>query len=218
MTLLIFTIVPVKLEFADEKRIMPKLYQAIFLSSAVTLLQSTISLAQSDPNSIPTAPSPGTPALPPSVSASATAPSAIPSPVPTTPAAPNYPASPQTPPAPTSTLGGLLQDLKGLVKDFVQVDLKDAQGQPKVHVKAPFVDVDVQDGKPFHVKAPLVDINKTPNGPTSVKAPLTNINKGDKTFKAPLTKVQQTPNGVKVDVPFVHVGGTPKATDPAPSN
>jgi hypothetical protein len=192
-----------------EKRIVPKLYQAIFLSSALTLLQSTISLAQSpDPNSVPTtAPPPGAPATAPVVtsptpalSTPTTAPAAAPTASPVNPA----------PTAPTSTLGDLLQDIKGLVKDFVQVDLKDEQGQPKVHVKAPFVDVDVQDGKPIHVKAPLVNINKTPNGPTSVKAPLTNINTGDKTFKAPLTKVQQTSDGVNVDAPFVHIGGKSK--------
>lgn len=192
---------------------MSKFYQAILLSGALTILQSTISLAQSpDPNAVTSTPPIGTPADPPSVSTSATAqpptPLATPTMAPGT--LPTLTPTPATlPQAPTSTLGGLLQDLKGLVKDFVQVDLKDAQGQPKVHVKAPFVDVDVQHGRPIHVKAPLVDINKTPNGPTTVKAPLTNIDTGNKSYKAPLTKVQQTPNGVQVDAPFVHVGGKP---------
>jgi hypothetical protein len=97
---------------------------------------------------------------------------------------PGQAAVPQAayPPAqPGSRLGGLMREVKGLVKDLVQVNVQDTSGgDPNVHVKVPFVNVDVKDGKRnVNVHAPFVNVNKSDGGSVSVKAPFTSIGAGN---------------------------------------
>ncbi|MBX9670933.1 MAG: hypothetical protein K2X93_25295 [Candidatus Obscuribacterales bacterium] len=121
---------------------------------------------------------------------------------------PHYSGQPygQTPQSSTnSSLGRLLNDVKGMVKDFVQVNVT-PDGTQAVHVKAPFVDVGVNQGQGgVQVKAPFVNVNKPSNAPISVQAPLTNIqapgiNTPSVDVKAPFTNIHS--GDVRVKAPF----------------
>jgi len=73
------------------------------------------------------------------------------------------------------TLSGMINDLRGMVKDMVNIDLS-RSSSPNVKVRAPFVNVDVQDGHPnVNVNAPGVHVNKNDNEPVSVQAPFVNM-------------------------------------------
>ncbi len=124
---------------------------------------------------------------------------------------PQYSGQPhsQTPQSSTnSSLGRLLNDVKGMVKDFVQVNVT-PDGTQAVHVKAPFVDVGVNQGQGgVQVKAPFVNVNKPSNAPISVQAPFTNIQTpGIYTpsvdVKAPFTNIHS--GDVRVNAPFTDV-------------
>jgi len=111
------------------------------------------------------------------------------------------------PTKPKSKFSELLDDVKDIARDFVNVE----KGPDGVHVKAPFVRVDTApDG--VHVKAPLVDVNKPNNGEGAhVKAPFVDVTKPTQSgapahVKAPLVDVTTDQTGkTKVDAPFVHV-------------
>ena len=79
--------------------------------------------------------------------------------------------------APQSGLGKIIGDVKSYVKDMVHVDLKDASGNPNVKVKAPFVNVDVNNGQSnVKVNAPFVHVTKSGDIPVSVDAPFVHVN------------------------------------------
>lgn len=102
-----------------------------------------------------------------------------------------------------SSLTRLINDMKGMVKDMVQIDK--THGDPKVHVKAPFVDVDVEDGQPnVNVHAPFVDVTKHGGSPASVKAPFTKL--GDYVCDPQSTYPATNPRKMRVKAPFVNVG------------
>lgn len=130
-----------------------------------------------------------------------------------------------------SSLKGLIDEMKGMVKDMVKVDT--STGDPKVRVKAPFVNVGVENGQPdVHVNAPFVHVTKSGGSPVSVKAPFTNIgdagssttsrssaNPGNVRVKAPFVNVD-TSAGVNVNAPFTNVNTNPpgSGTQAPPSN
>lgn len=71
-----------------------------------------------------------------------------------------------------SSINGLLNDIRGMVQNMVQVE----PGQENVKVRVPFVNVDVNHGQPnVRVNAPFVKVNKTNGGPVSVDAPFVNV-------------------------------------------
>lgn len=75
-----------------------------------------------------------------------------------------YPAQPQT-------IGGTIKDLVRQVTNSVQIQ----RGTDGVHVKAPFVNVNVDGGDPdVKIRAPLVKVDHV-GGQTNVKAPFTTI-------------------------------------------
>lgn len=129
-------------------------------------------------------------------------------------AQPHYsdPASGQPPvSSQNSSLGRLLDDVKGLVKDIVQVNVT-PNGSQSVRVKAPFVDVGVDQGQGgVHVKAPFVNVDKPLNAPMSVKAPLTNIqapgiNAESVDVRAPFTNIHAADDSsVRITAPFTDV-------------
>ena len=119
-----------------------------------------------------------------------------------------------------SSLKGLIDEMKGMVKDMVKVDT--STGDPKVHVKAPFVNVGVENGQPdVKVNAPFVHVTKSGGSPVSVKAPFTKIgddgstsaNPGNVRIKAPFVNVDSngSPN-VNVKAPFANVNTGPSGT------
>ncbi len=122
---------------------------------------------------------------------------------------PPYSQMPQTN---NSSLGRLLNDVKGLVKDIVQVNVT-PNGSQAVHVKAPFVDVGVNQGQGgVQVTAPFVNVNKPVNAPISVQAPLTHIqapgigNAGSVNVKAPFADVHSgDANDIRITAPFTNV-------------
>ena len=78
---------------------------------------------------------------------------------------------------PQSGLGKIIGDVKSYVKDMVHVDLRDASGNPNVKVKAPFVNVDVNNGQTnVKVNAPFVHVTKSGDIPVSVDAPFVHVN------------------------------------------
>ncbi len=96
-----------------------------------------------------------------------------------------------------SQFGKLLEDMRGLVKDMVQVDT--SQGDPKVRVKAPFVNVDVENGHPnVNVNAPFVNVTKSGGNGVNVRAPFANIGSPNSTSQGHLDNIQ-------IKAPFVNV-------------
>lgn len=119
-----------------------------------------------------------------------------------------------------SSLKGLIDEMKGMVKDMVKVDT--STGDPRVRVKAPFVNVGVENGQPdVNVNAPFVHVTKSGGSPVSVKAPFTKIgdpnsasgNPGSVRINAPFVNVDNTgsPN-VNVNAPFANVNTSPGGT------
>ena len=119
-----------------------------------------------------------------------------------------------------SQFGKLLEDMRGLVKDMVQVDT--TQGDPKVRVKAPFVNVDVENGHPnVNVNAPFVNVTKSGGKGVNVRAPFANIGSPNSTsqghldnvqIKAPFVNVDSTGtagSNVNVHAPFANIQSTP---------
>lgn len=133
-----------------------------------------------------------------------------------------------------STLKGLLDEMKGLVKDMVKVDT--TTGDPKVHVKAPFVNVDVDHGQPnVNVHAPFVNVTKSDGSPVSVEAPFTKVgaphsSAGNLNQQSPAQKYDSFPNtsgnfskssvgvdahaggGANVHAPFVNINSNQNGT------
>jgi hypothetical protein len=109
----------------------------------------------------------------------------------------------------SSNLGGLLQNVKWLVNELVQVEVQDGKGKPKVRVKVPLVNVDVGGGRKrtVNVQAPFVNVTKQGKQPVSVQAPLTDVQSdgGKVNVQAPFTTVETTPGGTAVTAPFVNV-------------
>jgi len=126
-----------------------------------------------------------------------------------------------------SSLKGLIDDMKGMVRDMVKVDT--TTGDPKVHVKAPFVNVDLEHGQPnVNVNAPFVHVTKSGGNPVSVNAPFTKIgdrdsasqgnsgapaDRGNVHIKAPFVNVDNSAGtNVNVHAPFANINSTPGGT------
>jgi hypothetical protein len=117
-----------------------------------------------------------------------------------------------------SQFGKLLENMRGLVKDMVQVDT--TQGDPKVRVKAPFVNVDVENGHPnVNVNAPFVNVTKSGGNGVNVRAPFANISSPNSQghldnvqIKAPFVNVDSNGtagSNVNVHAPFANIQSNP---------
>lgn len=120
--------------------------------------------------------------------------------------APQQPVQIIQQPAASSSIGRLIEDIKGLARDVVKVDVPKS-GNPAVHIKAPFVNVDVDHGKAnVKVKAPFVNVSKDGDAPVSVQAPFTNVgtSPGAVNVQAPFTNVDSN-GSVHIKAPFTSV-------------